>query len=195
MHVLGQTIAPAETIPHAPDRSRVPVPSRDLLSSVWGEIAPELSRFIRAMTADTHRAEDILHDVYLAAWRKCPEELNRESLRKWLYRVSANRCHLEHRRRARWRLAFDGLSRLCRPSAASSDALTRQEELELVRRAIEDLAPVQKSIVMMRYFCELDSKQIGEILELPDSTVRSHLRLARQRLAEILKQRGYEDDQ
>jgi RNA polymerase sigma-70 factor (ECF subfamily) len=166
-----------------------------LLSSIWEEIAAELSRFIRASGMDAHRAEDILHDVYLAAWRECPPHLDREALRKWLYRVSANRCHLEHRRRARWRVAFDGLSRLWKPGAPASDAPSHQEELEMVRRAIDELAPLQRSIVVMRYYCELDSKEIGEILELPHSTVRSHLRLARQRLADSLKHFGYEDDQ
>lgn len=195
MSVIGPTIAPAETIPLALDRRRVPEPNRLLLSSVCEEIAPELSRFTRALGIDAVRAEDVLQDVYLAAWRTPRPELDREALRKWLYRVTVNRCHLEHRRHARWKRAFDGLSRLWRHGAAASDAPSRQEELERVRRAIDDLTPVPKSIVVMRYFCELDSKEIGEILQLPHSTVRSHLRLARQRLAEILKEGGYEDDQ
>jgi RNA polymerase sigma-70 factor (ECF subfamily) len=165
-----------------------------LLSSIWEEIAAELSRFVRASGIDAHRADDVLQDVYLAAWRECPPHLDREGLRKWLYRVCANRCHLEHRRRTRWRVVFDGLSKLWRSTPAASDDLGRQEELQAVRRAIEDLAPLQKSIVVMRYFCELDSKEIGEVLQLPHSTVRSHLRLARQRLAESLKRFGYEDD-
>ncbi len=88
-------------------------------------------------------------------------------------------------------------SRACHGSADPVRPAThpRARELDLVRQAIEGLAPVQKSIVVMRYFCELDSKEIGEILDLPDSTVRSHLRLARQRLAERLKQFGYDDDE
>jgi RNA polymerase sigma-70 factor (ECF subfamily) len=195
MHVVGQTIAPAETIPFAPDRSRVPVPSRDLLSSFWQEIAPELSRFIKALGIDAHRAEDVLHEVYLAAWTKSPTVLDREGLRKWLYRVTANRCHLDQRRRARWKVAFDGLSRVWRQGAAASDGVSQQEEMQLVRRAIRDLAPLQQSIVVMRYYCEMDSKEIGQILELTDSTVRSHLRLARQRLADILRPCGGEEDE
>jgi RNA polymerase sigma-70 factor (ECF subfamily) len=194
MSVVGQTIAAAETIPFPLDRSRVPAPSRDLLTTVWDETSLELLRFIGAMGIDADRSEDVLHDVYLAAWRKVPAKLDRQGLRKWLYRVTANRCHLEHRRRTRWRVAFSGLLRIWRPTASTSDAASRQEELELVRRAIDELAPIQRSIIVMRYFCELDSKEIGEIVELPHSTVRSHLRLARLRLAEILRDRGYEDE-
>jgi RNA polymerase sigma factor (sigma-70 family) len=99
------------------------------------------------------------------------------------------------RRRARWRVVFEGLARLWRASEPAGDHLARREELESVRQAIEDLTPVQRSVVVMRYYCELDSHEIGEILQLSHSTVRSHLRLARQRLAESLKRLGYDHDQ
>ena len=44
----------------------------------------------------------------------------------------------------------------------------------------------------MRYFCDLDSKAIGEIVEMNASTVRARLREARLLLAGKLVQRGIE---
>ncbi len=46
----------------------------------------------------------------------------------------------------------------------------------------------------MRYFLELDSKKIGVVLTIPDSTVRSQLRSGRKRLAQALRQAGYHDE-
>jgi DNA-directed RNA polymerase specialized sigma24 family protein len=48
-----------------------------------------------------------------------------------------------------------------------------------------------RSILVLRYFTGLDSREIGRILEMPDSTVRSRLRAARQRLALELRRAGY----
>jgi RNA polymerase sigma factor (sigma-70 family) len=189
MSLVGHTIAPAVSIPVTLDRGHVPESSPDLLTSVFERIAPELLRFVRALGIDPHRAEDLLQDVYLATLQSSPPTVDEVSLRKWLYRVCANRCHLEHRRQARWRSVWDGLARIWSQEASPASGA---EEVDLVRRAIENLAPVQRSVIVMRYFCEMNSKDIGEILELPDSTIRSHLRLARLRLAEILKDGGYE---
>jgi DNA-directed RNA polymerase specialized sigma24 family protein len=51
-----------------------------------------------------------------------------------------------------------------------------------------------RTILVLRYFAEFDSKEIAKILEMPDSTVRSHLRAGRQQLALELKRAGYQYD-
>ena len=170
---------------------------KKLLQSVWDEITPELSRLVCAMGIAPDRVEDVLQDVYLTAWRKQPSGIGQGDLRRWLFRVTTNRCNLEHRRRSRWRKVSRGLTRVwggsnCQPDA--TDAACRTEEQELVRRALERLEPQLRSILVLRYFAEFNSKEIGDILGLPDSTVRSQLRTARQHLAWELKRTGYTDD-
>jgi RNA polymerase sigma factor (sigma-70 family) len=59
---------------------------------------------------------------------------------------------------------------------------------------LDGLEPALRSVLVLRYFAELDSKEIGNILGLPDSTVRSRLRAARRKLAWELKRAGYRDD-
>ncbi len=90
-----------------------------------------------------------------------------------------------------------GLSRTwptCDRTGDAGGAACRSEERELVRRALQRLEPRLRSILVLRYFAELDSKEIGRVLELPGSTVRSHLRDARQQLALELKRAGYSHD-
>jgi RNA polymerase sigma-70 factor (ECF subfamily) len=73
------------------------------------------------------------------------------------------------------------------PAAIAS----REEEESLVRTALERLDPRDRAILTLRYFAEFDSKEIGHILKMPDATVRSRLRVARQQLADELKRLGY----
>jgi len=56
------------------------------------------------------------------------------------------------------------------------------------------MKPLHRSVLVLRYFQGLDSKEIGRILDMPDSTVRSHLRVARKILADELKRAGYRDE-
>ena len=176
------------------DCSGVRESAEKLLRSVWGESAGELSRLVCAMGIDPGRAEDVLQDVYVTAWRKCPTGADQAGLKRWLLRVTINRCNLEHRRRARWREVLHGLARFRGGSRHAGDpaqAACRGEEQELVRRSLEELDRELRSVIVLRYFAEFDSKEIGKILELPDSTVRSRLLAARKQLALELKRSGY----
>ncbi len=180
-----------------PSRSAVRESGKQLLRSVWDEAGPELARLVCAMGVDPNRAEDVLQDVYLRAWQKQPPGASRADLRRWLFRVTVNRCNLEHRRQGRWQRALRGLARLwtaSQPGGDAADAASREEDKELVRRGLNRLEPRLRSVLVLRYFAELDSKEIGKILELPDSTVRSRLRAARRKLAWELKRQGYHDD-
>jgi RNA polymerase sigma-70 factor (ECF subfamily) len=177
-------------------RGAVRESDREWLRSVWEELAPELARLASAMGMDPSRAEDVLQDVYLAAWQHAPRETDRIGLGRWLYRVTVNRCNLEHRRRTRRRRVLGRLARLAarsRPSDEATDAAARQEAREVVRRALGRLEPGLRAVLVLRYFAELDSKEIGHILGLPGSTVRSRLRTARRKLAWELKRTGYAD--
>ncbi len=171
--------------PTKPAGPAVPPTPREMLESVWPGIEPELRRTIAALGVDAARVADVLQDVYLAAWRKPPPEIEPAELRRWLFRVAINRCHLEHRRASRWRRVVESLGRLRlsrRRSSQESEAasaLVRQEEKELVRAALGRLDPQVRTVLVLRYVAEFDSKEIGQILDLPDSTVRSRLRAAR----------------
>ena len=66
------------------------------------------------------------------------------------------------------------------------------EELEIVRESLQNLDESLLGPVVLRYFCDLDSKEIGEILQQNPSTVRGRLRDARLILAKRLLERGIE---
>ncbi len=77
---------------------------------------------------------------------------------------------------------------------AAEDATQQSEQQQLIKRALASLPSQLQTILVLRYFNGVNSKEIGEILELPDSTVRSHLRRAREKLAVALKRAGLGDE-
>jgi RNA polymerase sigma-70 factor, ECF subfamily len=166
----------------------------------WQETAAELRRLIAASGVPSHAVDDVLHDVYIAGQTDHSKPVLTDQLRRWLFRVAVNRCHLEHRRATTWRRVLtrivgagrergnhqqqDGMSE---PGRAAIHA----EEKALVREALDRLEPPLRSMLVLRYYVEMNSREIGEIMGIPDSTVRSHLREARNRLARELQRAGY----
>lgn len=174
----------------------VPNLPADTLNTVWQSSGTELARLAASLGMRAAEAEDVLQDVYVAA---LAEQGNRPAaaaeLRLWLFRVTINRCHLEHRRRGRWRNLVSNFWRWGKTNDSNADAASvcqLDHERALVRQTLETLEADLKTPLVLRYFCDLDSREIGRILDLPDSTVRSRLRAARKRLAAELIQAGYE---
>ena len=163
-------------------------PAGERLEAGWGRWQADLGRLAAALGVQAERREDVLQEVYLAARAKCPAGLGDEGLRRWLFRVTANQCRLEHRRRRRWGKVFAALT-FWRSESTGVDSSERAEQGELtaqVESALERLSAVEREIVVLRYFCDFDSSQIGEMFSLPPATVRSHLAKARKQLAREL---------
>jgi RNA polymerase sigma-70 factor (ECF subfamily) len=157
---------------------------------------PRLRRVAAGMGLGPSDVEDVLQDVSIKAL-KGPENLQtKEQSARWLIKVTINRCITEHRRRRTFkRHAGQILEARPRKDAASkptAEKAIRAEELEIVRQSLQKLDETLLSPLVLRYFCRLNSNEIAETLDLPASTVRSHLRDARMILAKRLQKRGIE---
>jgi len=156
---------------------------RRLLDAVWEVNQLRLVRLAIGLGLPSDQAADVLQDAYVMAVEKPPSIDDHTALLYWLFRVIVNRCHLEHRRRARWRRLWLSLARGWRGSGRTVDALIRGELKSEVERALATLAADDRALVVMRYFSDLNSREIAQIVDLPESTVRGRLRAARQKLA------------
>ncbi|MHC4618768.1 MAG: RNA polymerase sigma factor [Planctomycetota bacterium] len=155
-----------------------------------------LKRIAAGMGLTASDAEDVLQDVSVQALRQRRQWVNRDEAVRWLTKVTVNRCLAEHRRRRSFvRTAaeiFERRSEDDTSSAKADDKAIEAEELEIVRQTLSELDESLLTIMVLRYFCDLNSTQIGQILNLKASTVRTRLREGRIILAKRLIKRGIE---
>lgn len=153
-----------------------------------------LKRIVAGMGLNAADSEDVLQDVSIRALKQSEKfETKQESVR-WLIRVTINRCLAEHRRRRSFRRKVgEILKRRAENQTNQADKqVIIEEELKIVRESLQKLDESLLGLVVLRYFCGLDSKEIGRTLEMNPSTVRSRLRDARLILAKRLLERGVE---
>src|SRR5687767_6375224 len=74
---------------------------RRLLDAVWADQAGPLAALAAGLGLKPDAAADVLQEVYLTALRTPPPIASEVELARWLFRVTANRCRLEHRQRGR----------------------------------------------------------------------------------------------
>ena len=171
------------------------------LMDVFSSELVRLKRIIAGMGLNASDGEDVLQDVSIRVLKQCRGGSrtalpSREDNIKWLIKVTVNRCLMEHRRRRTFRRhARKILKRRLENKTASKPAVEKvitAEELEIVRKSLQNLDDSLLAPMVLRYFCDMNSKEVGEILALSPSTVRSRLRDARIILAKNLLERGVE---
>jgi RNA polymerase sigma-70 factor (ECF subfamily) len=125
-------------------------------------------------------AEEIVQDVFLQCFENRKNIESPGHLKAWLRRVATHRCTDVLRSwRARKELQLDELLELPGPLPESDPLLS-----ERIRRLVASLPEQQRLIVILRYGEDMDSDEIGELLHLPASTVRSNLLRALSKLRE-----------
>ena len=135
-----------------------------------------------------------MQDVYVEAVKKPPKCRGDQEASQWLLRVTVNRCLLEFRRRKRHRRAASEVlqqwAELKKNSSAPDMQAIHAEEVEAMMQCLREMDESLQVPLAMRYFCELNSGEIGEILELEPGTVRKRLYKGRIILADALLRKG-----
>ena len=164
------------------------------MHSVFIGHTERLRRLVVAMGLSTEEGQDILQDVYVEAVKGPPKYRGEQEASRWLMRVTANRCLLEFRQRKRHRRAASEVvkqwAKLEKTASGPDKQAIRTEEVETMMQCLRELDESLQVPLAMRYFCDLNSTEIGEILELEPGTVRKRLHKGRIVLADALLQKG-----
>jgi len=105
-----------------------------------------------------------------------------ESFKPWLAVVARNLALTQRQKRARKPLGLDELSavrEIADPQQNLVEEITRQEQHQQVLQAIELLPEKYREVFVMKYMQDMTYGEIGEILNLPLTTVQIRLVRAR----------------
>lgn len=137
------------------------------------------------------RSRDDAMDVTQSAFVKAYEKLHTfdPSYRffSWIYRIAVNEALNQVRRKhPATGVDLEMLLGPDDPERASSD----REIRELLYRAVGELSPEQRTVVVLKHLQGLSYRETAEILGIPENRVKSRLFSARQKLRALLEKRG-----
>jgi RNA polymerase sigma factor (sigma-70 family) len=134
---------------------------------------------------DEQVVQDLTQEAFLKVFQALPRLRPDSRFKSWFITIVRN-VALDHVRKFPPRanpLPIDAAHEIAAPG--TGDQLKRLVILEMADR----LPGRQREVLTLFYFWELTSAEIGAMLGVPEGTVRSDLRLARLRLAELLESR------
>ncbi|MBE7190009.1 SigE family RNA polymerase sigma factor [Jatrophihabitans endophyticus] len=129
----------------------------------------------RLLTGDHHRGEDLvqtaLTKVYLK-WDRVDAPLS------YARRALVN-AHIDQTRRRWW---GERPTETVPESASGADDVDASDQRDQLRRLLAGLAPRERSVVVMRYYCDLSEQDTARTLGIPVGTVKSSCARALARL-------------
>jgi RNA polymerase sigma factor (sigma-70 family) len=156
---------------------------------------------ISQLVRDEHLAYDVLQHVILQLYRSLPTlEKSGEkggTIKAWLSQVARNRSIDELRRKRPILFSeialfpdedeFSPLTTIIDPDLQTHEQVELLELRQQILEAIETLPSRYRAIVRLRYTDQLSFREIGQALNIPESTAKTYFSRARKHLRIILE--------
>jgi RNA polymerase sigma-70 factor (ECF subfamily) len=134
------------------------------------------------MLGNRDDARDAVQSAFIKVYEHLATYDPRRRFFSWTYRIVVNECL----NMLRSRRPEDALSPAMAAAGTPFDRAAAQQRAAQVQRALLQLPPDARAVIVLRHFGELSYDEIGDALGVPAKTVKSRLHSARQKLGELL---------
>src|SRR5664279_1002124 len=161
--------------------------------NAFGEIVNRyqkmVARTVKGMLGDSIFTEDVGQEVFINLYHSLSEFRGEAKLSTYIQKIAINLTLNEIKRRKRFFSMFSqkGNNEMYEFEIADQDNEERREASELVNKALLEMNPKFRIILIMRILQGYSTKETAEILDLPLGTVLSRLSRAQEQLRNILK--------
>ena len=171
---------------------RLKAGDQDALEALFNLYSPKLYNVAHRILGDVADTQEVIQDVFWTAYRKAKTFRGNSQFSTWLYRLTINAALGRIRRSKKNKeveyeeflpkFQEDG-HHLIRPVVDWSNALeedyAKQELQQLLKEALDQLKPFDKSVVVLSDLEGLSDKEIAATLGLSVSAVKTRLHRAR----------------
>jgi len=150
---------------------------------------PLIYHIVRRMCSDRHETEAITQEAFLRAWERLPRSKAERPFRAWLVQIAVNaaRDALKKQRPLDFADLPESELVVANDEPGPEERFEDVEALARLDLAVKGLPAPYRVVIAMRYQAEMSYEEIAATLNLPQNTVRTHLRRAKQRLREALE--------
>jgi len=167
---------------------------RKALEALVKQHEARVYRFGRHMCRDTHDAEEVLQETFLAMTRSLADYRGAASLSTWLYSIARSFC-IKKRRRSKFAPEYiESLNgeadaaplAVADPGRAPDEAVAAAQLKATLDRAIATLRPMYREVLVLRDVEGLTAPEVSESLGITVQAVKSRLHRAREQVRELV---------
>ena len=153
----------------------------EAFGTLYDRHASRIYRFIFLKTGHKGDAEDLLHEVFLSAWKSIKTYRTQAAIpfTSWLYQIARNRI-IDYYRAKKSGISLDDIMKndslpielTATASTLFAHALHQKLEFEKIMRAVKALPDEYQTILIMRYVEDLSPEEIGAVVGKTSGAVR-----------------------
>ncbi|GAB4346555.1 MAG: RNA polymerase sigma factor [Flammeovirgaceae bacterium] len=146
---------------------------------------------IRKMVLTHEDADDLTQDVFVKVYHKLNEFKGNAQLYTWLYRIAVNHTltFIEREKRKIYFEDNEMLEQMLSEKIEQEMDNDAEEMDKLLQLAISNLPEKQRIVFLMRYYDEMEYKQISEILGTSEGSLKASYHHAVKKIEEFVKAR------
>lgn len=167
----------------------------------WDDLIRQYNRRVYGLcyrfTNRDNEAQDLTQEVFLRVFRTLGSFRSGEGcFAVWLTRLTRNLL-VDHYRRTKHERVTDALEDKLAVLEERTAQISRTDGLlagreagELLQAALQKLSPELREAVILRDLQEMEYREIAQVLQVPEGTVKSRLNRGRAELARVLKRKA-----
>ncbi|WP_407115579.1 sigma-70 family RNA polymerase sigma factor [Bradyrhizobium sp. LMG 9283] len=147
-------------------------------------------RFILRIVRDATTAEDLVSQVFLDVWRTAGQFQGRSQVSTWLLSIARFKALTAMRQRRFEDIDQEDVRQIPDANDTPETSLDRSDTSAILRACVQKLSPAHREIINLVYYHEKSVEEVGRIIGIPQSTVKTRMFYARKQLADLLKGAG-----
>ncbi|MEA4848205.1 MAG: RNA polymerase sigma factor [Clostridiaceae bacterium] len=150
-------------------------------------------------THDHEDARDLTQEIFIKLYNNLQNYKGKASFSTWLYRIAVNRC-IDWTRKKKLQTVsaiYDGSEEeidiyetIADSSWEPEETLIKQENMNFMRKVVDDLPEIYKTVIILYYFEDFSPQEISNITGVPRRTIETRLyrgkNLLKLRLEELI---------
>ncbi|MBM6993724.1 MAG: RNA polymerase sigma factor [Prevotella sp.] len=161
--------------------------NRRAFDKLMREYQSPVRRFFLTQTlGDTQLSDDLAQDTFIKAYTRIGQFQGKSSFLTWLFRIAYN-VFYDHVRARRETTDIDTVA-VRQMNSADGDGNLRMD----IYDALKLLTDNERTCVTLQLMEGQPIEKIAEIVEMPANTVKSHLSRGKKKMADFLRNNGYQ---
>src|ERR1700750_2606307 len=149
-------------------------------------------RFILRIVRDATTADDLVSQVFLDVRRPAKQFQGRSQVSTWLLSIARFKALTAMRQRRFEDIDQEDVRQIPDNCDTPETSLDRSDTSAILRAYVQKLSPAHREIITLVYYHEKSVEEVGQIIGIPQSTVKTRMFYARKQLADLLKDCGVE---
>jgi RNA polymerase sigma-70 factor (ECF subfamily) len=192
-HVQTNIKTPSTALCQLSDRALLELMAegdKDALKLLYLRHRERVYRFVLRLTGAQSLAAEVVHEVFLSAWRHAGRFQGKSQVATWLLSIARFKTVSECRRRREFPLDDHASAAVEDPADGPAASAEKRERSDILENCLAKLTPIHREVIKLTYYQGQKIQEVARSTGAPAATVKTRLHYARTRMAELLSEAG-----